>query len=320
MSQRYNSNPGPNSLTNQYRLINTTIVETPLLGLLERAVYPIPGFSLEVYRDHRYVCSLRVGDNGMGQDVLKSVQEARLRNGDVIYHVNLNPQKIRIAGSLNTKDRFKPGYSAEVTLRINNPLAFLESYFQNSDPLAQMRDGIEEAFQRYARETEHDRIKEKDFEYTANKNRQGRRTGLWIVHTHATINWDPQRQQLLAIERQSEIEQKRVEMQSRVQSQQNMYSRQERSLDTEFTFQESARKQSFQRGEHLNDRLASEMEEYVISTFVMEIQQMRRTPDQILQAHPEIADFINTNPEVKRLINARLQQRTIQGPSSNNPN
>ena len=316
MSQRYQPNPGPNALTNQYGLIHSTTVET-MFGLGEKTFNPEHGFSLEVYRDRRHLYSLRVNDDGMGEDVPKSVTEARLRNGDVIYRVNLAPQKLSVTGSIYTKDRFNPGYSAEVTLRINNPLAFLGSYFQNTDPLAQMRSGIEEAFQRYARETEHDRIKEKDFEFAANKNRQGRRTGLWIVRTHARISWDPQRQQLLAIERQSELEQKRIEMQARVQSQQNTYSRQERAQDTDFTLEESARKQAFQRGERLNERIANQLEQHVIDLFVMEID-MGRTPAQILQAHPEIASFLNTNPEVKRLINGRLQQRSIQGPSSNN--
>jgi hypothetical protein len=58
------------------------------------------------------------------------------------------------------------------------------------------------------------------------------------------------------------------------------------------------------------------MEEHIVSLFVMEIDN-GFTPTQILQRHPEIASFINTNPEVKKLINGRLtQQRAIGGPTS----
>ncbi|GCE25497.1 hypothetical protein KDA_09810 [Dictyobacter alpinus] len=312
MSSSYNSNQGSNVLTNYYNMIIRKTVE-PVFGFFDRTVLAVEGFSMEVYRDGRFICSLRTTDQGMGQDTPQSIGEAKLRSGDVIHYVNLGPQELQLSARLTTKDRYNPSYTATVMLRINNPQAFLQCYVQNLDPLGLMKRGIEEAFQRYARENDHDRIKERDFEYAANKNMKGRRTGLWIIRTHAMINWDAQRQQMLAIERQAEIQKTKVRTQADIQSLEAMYNRQEKSRDTDFSLGENAKKQSFQRGEKLNERIVSEMENYIISLFVMEIE-TGFTPTQILQRHPEIAGFINTHPEIKQLINGRLQQRSSQQP------
>lgn len=138
-----------------------------MLGLFQRDVNAVGGKSMEVFRGGQYICSLRINETGMGTDVKRAETQARLNNGDVIYYVDLEPRILYLNGAPATRDGYNPTYDAQVTIRVNNPSAFLRCCFQATkdfklDPVSRFISAVERAYRRYIESVPHDKIKRKD--------------------------------------------------------------------------------------------------------------------------------------------------------------
>ncbi len=303
-------------------------VQTPF-GLFEREVYAVGGRSMEVFRGNQYLCSLRTGEVEMGSDALPAETRARLRNGDVIYSVDLEPRILFLSGTLTTKDGYNPAYNAEITIRVNNPSTFLRCYFQATkdyrlDPINRFKAAVERAFRRYAEPIAHDKIKRRDFEAAAFKNHEGRNLGIWIVRSVADITEDPQRQQIRQIEKQTEVEKAKERAKAEVQrarsnyeriedSRQKEHGRREKSKDTNFELEEEAKRQAYAYQQKLREIVFSTVNSQWADYILRELDSVDNSVPELFRKNPIILQYY---PGLSQLYSVPQPQRSLNSPSS----
>ncbi|QBD77888.1 hypothetical protein EPA93_18570 [Ktedonosporobacter rubrisoli] len=311
---------------NAYDAVNLRLVSPEperiqgVLGLIGRDVSAVEGRSMEVYRGGQYLCSLRTSEDGMGADAKPADTQARLRSGDVIYYVDLEPRILYLSGMLTTRDSYNPTYNAEVTIRVNNPSTFLRCYFQafkdyRLDPIIRFKASVERAFRRYAESVGHDKLKRRDFESAAFKNHEGRNLGIWIVRSVADIMDDPQRRKIREIEKQTEIEKAKERSKAEVQrvksnftqiedSKQKAYNRREKSKDTNFELEQEAKRQAHIYQQKLREIVFNTVNPQWAEYILKEL-------DKVDNSIPE---FFRQNPAVLQYFPGLLQLQSLQPP------
>jgi hypothetical protein len=316
------------NLTDQLRLVTHDQVQT-MFGLFDRDVFATEWRSMEVFRDGHYFCSLRVNETGMGGDVKPAMQEAKLRNGDLLYYVDLAPRVLHLSGSLTTRDRYTPGYHAEITVRVNNPLVFLQAYFQGMrdaklDPMMRFKAAVERAFKRYAEATDHDKLKGRELESAAFKNREGRNLGIWIDRSVADIVEDPHRQKIREIEKQTEVEKARERSRAEVQSvkadyslleeaKQREHSRREKSKDTLFTLDEEEKKQMYAYQQKIREIVFSTVHPQWADYVLQELEKVDNSLPDFFSKNPQLLQYY---PGLSQLISLPQPRLALDSPST----
>ncbi len=320
--------------TEQLQLITTETIQIMFWG--ERDFPAVGRRSTEVFRNNQYLCSIRINDAGMGADVNKSVSQAKLRNNDILYHVDLSEHVLYLSGSLTTRDKYHPSYNAQVTFRVNNPSAFLQCYFDGQkdvrrDPINRIKTGIERALRRYAETVEHDKLKRRELEAASKKSGEGRSTGIWIERSFVDFIEDPliqrHRQRIRDIQVNTEVEKIVERSKAEVQtvrsgfaieedSKRKEYERVQRSKDTHLQLEEEVKKQMYVFQQKTREILFSTVNQKWADYILIELDKVDNSVPELFRVHPEILQYFPALNQLYALPQPQ-NQRALGGPSSN---
>src|SRR5258708_24190120 len=192
------------------------------------------------------------------------------------------------------------------------------------DPITRFKAAVERAFRRYAESKEHDRIKGKDFETAAFKNHEGRNLGVWIERSVADIFEDPQRQKIREIEKQTEVEKALERSRAEVQSVKSKYtlveesrhrehSRRERSKDTNFEFDEEAKKQLYAHQQKMREIVFSTVHPQWAEYILKELEKVDNSIPEFFSKNPQLLIYY---PGLSQLLSLPQHRLALDGPSS----
>src|SRR5258708_4092785 len=91
--------------------------------------------------------------------------QVKIRKGDIIIRVYRNACSYQLIGTMATKDNYIRAYEIPIEITVSDPIRFAHSYFREEDPTKQAINALKQAFERYARKIEHNKIPEVELSF-----------------------------------------------------------------------------------------------------------------------------------------------------------
>ncbi|HEU0028172.1 MAG TPA: hypothetical protein VFQ25_13745 [Ktedonobacterales bacterium] len=136
--------------------------ETDALKLVE--TFPVPSgrwfLPPAVANDVGYSLQIYSPTGQFKGEVPPGGVQQRAREGDQVLRINLGQHPLEIKGTLKTKDGFTRAYSLTLLIKVDTPGVFGVLYRQSTDPVAQLRIGMDDQLRKWAITQNHDDINE----------------------------------------------------------------------------------------------------------------------------------------------------------------
>lgn len=192
-----------NQVTDRFGIVQTEIVKAiPVLG---RTITAVNGYSIEVFRSDVHIGSVHTRETRETNNTDPEYLRMKVSNGDTIFKVSLVPRTVPVAGNLTTKDRFIRPYDVAIDLVVCNPVLFVHGYRLGKDPMNLAIERFKSGFQKYASNTESDKLYNFKRPLDTWNNDLCEYTGIKLIQiSRWNLGDDPKREELSAIQQEAE--------------------------------------------------------------------------------------------------------------------
>jgi hypothetical protein len=192
-----------NQVTDRFGMVQTEIVKViPILG---RTITAVNGYSIEVFRSDVHRGSVRTRDSREANNTGPECLRMKVSNGDTIFRVSLGPRTVPVVGNLTTKDRFIRPYDVAIDLIVCNPVLFVHGYRLGKDPMNLAIERFKSGFQKYASNTESDKLYNFKRPLDTWNNSLCEYTGIKLIQiSQWNLGDDPKREELSALQQEAE--------------------------------------------------------------------------------------------------------------------
>lgn len=243
-----------NQVTDRFGIVQTEIVKAP--PFLGRTISAVDGYSIEVFRRDVHLGSIRILNARDTNNIKQEFLRIKVSDGDTLFRVSLVTHTIPVVGNLTTKDRFIRPYDVAIDLVVCNPVLFVQGYRLGKDPVSLAIERFKSGFQKYASQTEHDKLYNFKQPRDTWNNSLCEYTGMKLIQiSQWNLGDDPKREELSEIQQESEKNRLSITVKSEIQKLEDSFTRERDAKKSEHERHELSKQRAYEREEQTQQQM-----------------------------------------------------------------